>query len=333
MYQIRARNVNEAYVLAAQLLNECNILEETRNGLAYVAKEPVTTHYENPWERVLFNAKRDANPFFHLFESFWILAGRADTKWLARFNKQIVNYSDDGNNFYGAYGWRLRQQFDFDQLKAAIYMLKEDPSSRRVYLPIYYADLGANSKDIPCNVGIKFEIRDGELNMCVFNRSNDIVWGTYGANVVQFSMIQEYLAMHLGVKIGWYEQISTNFHAYKETFYKHDLDKVAFGGIVDPYSNGEIKSMPFLAEGERPEQWEMDLVEFMKDAQGIHPVAEYKTEYFRSTVSTMLDAWEAYEEKHQEGALHAAHNIGAPDWRLACQQWLGRRKWSSPVLS
>src|SRR5271154_5758040 len=44
------------------------------------------TEYEKPDERVLFSQTRDANPFFHFFESLWILAGREDVEFLAQFN-------------------------------------------------------------------------------------------------------------------------------------------------------------------------------------------------------------------------------------------------------
>ena len=50
--------------------------------------------------------------------------------------------------------------------------------------------------------------------MTVSNRSNDIIWGTFGANAVHMSMLHEYVASALMLHVGKYTQISDSFHAY-----------------------------------------------------------------------------------------------------------------------
>jgi hypothetical protein len=49
----------------------------SRAGDVLVAPHPVMSVTSIPTERVLFDPARDANPFFHLFESLWMLAGGA----------------------------------------------------------------------------------------------------------------------------------------------------------------------------------------------------------------------------------------------------------------
>ena len=49
-----------------------------------------------PCERVLLYPERNANPFFHLYESLWMLAGRNDVAGPARYAKNMNNYSDNG---------------------------------------------------------------------------------------------------------------------------------------------------------------------------------------------------------------------------------------------
>ena len=46
------------------------------------------------------------------------------------------------------------------------------------------------------------KIKNGRLQMTVHCRSNDIIWGTYGANAVHFSILQEYVAARIGVDLG-----------------------------------------------------------------------------------------------------------------------------------
>src|SRR3990170_4411256 len=67
----------------------------SRVGECLMVEEPVIVSYDQPRERVLFNQARDANPFFHLYESLWMLAGRNDVASLAYYNSKISQYSDD----------------------------------------------------------------------------------------------------------------------------------------------------------------------------------------------------------------------------------------------
>src|ERR1035441_9587000 len=86
MQVIDARNVNDAWDQARNLLNQTHVARPSRYGDVWEFPQPVTTLYRNPLERVLFNPLRNANPFFHLFESLYLLSGREDVAWLAQFN-------------------------------------------------------------------------------------------------------------------------------------------------------------------------------------------------------------------------------------------------------
>jgi len=100
--------------MARQILNSTYILRPSRVGEVYEFPEAVATDYWKPWERVLFDPARNANPFFHIFESMWMLAGRNDVDWVAKFNPRMREFSDDGKIQHGAYGYRWRYAFDLD---------------------------------------------------------------------------------------------------------------------------------------------------------------------------------------------------------------------------
>src|SRR5690242_2945482 len=108
MNVIRGRNVHRILPVAVDILHEAGIKRDSRNGSTYVVDGPVTTMYERPEERVVFWAERDANPFLHFYESLWMLGGRNDVRSLTRFTKNMAQFSDDGETFYGAYGHRWR---------------------------------------------------------------------------------------------------------------------------------------------------------------------------------------------------------------------------------
>ena len=65
-----------------------------------------------------------------------------------------------------------------------------------------------------------FSKRNGVLNMSVTNRSNDIVWGLFGANAVHMSILHEYMAARTESKVGVYTHFSNNAHAYLDTLEK-----------------------------------------------------------------------------------------------------------------
>lgn len=311
---ITVRNVNEAFRRLVTLFSidpdspsrefrQVRIERRpSRNGDVLVIDEPVIITYTNPTERVLFNSVRDTNPFFHVYEALWMLAGRNDVAPLKYFVSTIDRFSDDSRTFNGAYGYRWRKAkgsryivrtyhdangtnnlFDnhYDQLDILVNHLKADPNSRRAVLQMWNMEcdllkvgglpvrpdrsLGTPiqerigdimpqvttaSKDVCCNLSVHFMVETGicdnckgkgvlqdhgpshsfsyecskchghpheqprYLNMTVFNRSNDLIWGTLGANVVHFSVLQEYMAARLGVKVGVYNQVSNNLHVY-----------------------------------------------------------------------------------------------------------------------
>jgi len=113
MFVIRGENVNDVFLRGVDFFkSEVNYrTQSSRNGLTREALEPVTTVYSKPWQRVLFNEDRDANPFFHLYEAIWMLGGCEDLRKLTHFNSGMANFSDDGLTLNGAYGYRWRDYF------------------------------------------------------------------------------------------------------------------------------------------------------------------------------------------------------------------------------
>lgn len=339
MKVIHARNVNDAVVKGAQLMKEGGRNQDSRAGGTLEYPEPVCTVYERPSERVLFDAVRDANPFFHLMEALWMLAGRRDVAWLARFNTRMAEYSDDGVVFNAAYGYRWRQQFDLktangeasrDQLGTIVRMLRADPDSRRAVLQIRdaEADLGVNSKDLACNTQAMFKVRGGRLNMTISNRSNDIVWGCYGANAVQFSMLLEYMATRIGVEPGTYRQVSDSYHAYHDTWPKISDIGARFKG--DPYALGEVAVHPLIAD---PDSFDSELMRWFDNppddlgfAQWEAEQTQWKNPYFIRVATPIHNSWLAYKRRDREAAGQWLDRCAATDWQRAGREWLQRRQ-------
>jgi thymidylate synthase len=310
-------NVSHALYVLMQDIEQYGIYVETRNGPAYELDAPVGVTYRKPWERVLFYAERDANPFFHCLESLWMLAGRNDTQFVEQYSKNIGRYSDDGKVFNGAYGYRWRHHFDFDQLKLAAYRLKTYPNDRRTVVSMWdgvYDLMKENDiKDVPCNTHIYFSVRSEYLNMTVCNRSNDLIWGMCGANAVHMSFLLEYMAARVGVRIGEYVQFTNNLHAYKEVLWKHKLSQADY----NPYLGMEAP-LPLVLNAD---VFDYEVKAFCEGTKTSY------TEPFIATVAVpMAEAYAAYRKGDYDGALECSNRIKSADWRRACVEWLQRRR-------
>lgn len=335
MYVIPVRNVHEALhkaIRAAECSSMHTRTENSRNGMVKEFLLPVTTVYTYPKERVLFYPKRNANPFFHFFESLWMLAGRDDVKFVSYFNKRMKEYSDDGEKFHAAYGYRWRRFFDGDQLEIIIDILKKDPLSRRAVLGMWdpRADLGFSGKDFPCNMIITFQLRNNELDMRVHNRSNDLIWGAYGANAVHMSVLQEYVASRLGVEVGTYFQISDNLHIYLEPeVTTNTIEEIMSNDIeyYNYYAENIVEPFPLFDPGADPEKWNRDLWRFFSiiESDSVDLLSNYEHKQFFGLVALpMFLSWKAHKEKKPELALEYCKTIKAKDWAMACEQWLRR---------
>ena len=329
---ITGRNVNDIFPRAVLRVQDRGIQVSPRGERTLEFPTPVMTIYQNPLERVLFSEVRDANPFFHLFEAFWILAGRNDVEFVAQFNKNIAQFSDNGVYFHGAYGYRLRQWVNGDQVAEAIELLKADHATRQVVLQIWDSknDLGTKTKDCPCNDLIFLKVRDGALNMTVCCRSNDIVWGCYGANVVHFSILQEYIAALVGVRVGYYTQVSDSWHAYVDRKDWEPLVKWAEDELVkypsDPYTKGTVKPMPLVDE---PGCFDHCLKAWMDD-----PImADVRNKFFWHVARPMYQAWYHHKEDRTGAEFLQAcleetpQGEPANDWLCASFEWMKRREW------
>lgn len=323
---VNGANVNHAFANGLRWLVAAGLREESRNGTVLVAPGPVLTVYEKPTQRVLFLPARDANPFFHLFESIWMLAGRNDLAFPKTFNSRFGAYSDDGTTIHGAYGHRWRSHFGRDQLNDIVEELDRDRNSRRAVLQMWdaAADLKkmlSGGRDVPCNTVAYFDCRGGRLNMTVSNRSNDAIWGAYGANAVHFSMLQEYLAARLGVSVGVYRQFSNNLHAYTDIYSVESLLRMAEDAEgYDLYSTKGIKPYPLV---EYPSSFLVDCENFCTTPLN----TSYANSFFAQVAVPMLCAWNARKADATEQEVdHHLANIKAGDWRTACEAWVGRRR-------
>ena len=179
---LKFRNVNEAFVGIVRGMTEGSIptvRTTSRNGAVIQCVEPMTFTYSHPRERVLFNAVRDANPFMHLYETLWMLAGRNDVAPVAYYASNMRQFSDDGKTLNGAYGYRWRcaqgrlnlwlskgnvgpirgyNRPGVDQLNLLVSHLRSNPDSRRAVLTMWNVEDDLLRIGSQCSCGVRAQM-------------------------------------------------------------------------------------------------------------------------------------------------------------------------------
>lgn len=250
--------VNEALVeMCKKLLlygvkREMHGFQASTASACYEMPGPVVIEITDPTARQVLIPERKWNKVLPMAESLWMVLGSNDLDDLpGHFVKSIYNFSDDGHTWRGGYAPRLRgytgisNQYyrslnsysirrmedkakdsfvTIDQLKYVIETLSKEPTSRQALITIHDpakdSQLGLRTKDIPCTRSLHFMIVDGKLNLYVWMRSNDAVFGFSAVNLYNFTLMQQYVAKILGVPLGSYYHIADNFHYYEN---KKDL--------------------------------------------------------------------------------------------------------------
>jgi thymidylate synthase len=315
MNTISGNSAPEVYTEALWKVPLWVLPENSRNGPVLTCPEPVCLELTNPLHRVLFDPVRKANPYFHVMEFIWMMAGDNSTNWISQFNKGFRNYAELDGMHHGAYGHRWREHFGHDQILRAVDELKLNPESRRVTIGMWdpSCDQGRNVKDVPCNTHLYLRIFDGRLNMTVCNRSNDLFWGMLGSNIVHMTLLQELIANALGIPVGVYRVITNNLHVYTEMPRFAEL----YGSRNSPDLYKELCLSPYrlLAPHE-------DIADFLSECYNfIHsPKTRYQSSWLTDVAQPMY-----FDYMDRLGKLNSDMDwlpyIAADDWRKACELW------------
>jgi hypothetical protein len=316
---ITALSVPQAYFETVFFLKIAGVDGESRNGPARALPAPFELTLVDPRKRVLFDVTRDANPFFHVMETVWLLSGSKDLKWIQQFNSGFKNYSDDGATLPASYGYRWRKHFGHDQIKAVIDHLRADPTSRRAVLAMWDPAQDQSSdpllgSDRPCNTHVYFRVVDGRLDMTVCNRSNDAIWGMLGANIVHMTYLQELVASAVGFRLGVYRVYTNNLHVYKE-LRNYDEIMLTYGADDRYRGDAGVDPYPLLQLDETYEELVSDCEDMVVNGRPY-----FKTDWMRAVAQPIFTAY-----LNKETRMREIEHIKAPDWKLACYEWAMRR--------
>lgn len=173
----------------------------------------------NMSQPVVLCPKRKLSYTFLAAEALWILAGDDRVETIAPYNNNIAAFSDDGHRFFGAYGPRIMEQFDYVTGK-----LLEDRDTRQAVMTIWRKN-PPKTKDVPCTVAIMFSNRKGRLHCHVFMRSSD-AWLGLPYDVFNFSLLAAKVACEFNkrcdpretLELGFLHLTAASSHLYEKNF-------------------------------------------------------------------------------------------------------------------
>lgn len=245
---IVVKNLNQVLIEGCKLLKKEGVARKTRGFDCVEVPYPVLFCIENPRDRFITINERKWNKYLGWIESLWLWQGINSMEMVGSYVKNLYTFSDDGKFMRAGYGPRMRgyngssSDYEYsksfigengdlcfggetiDQIKFVVEKLKQDPNSRQASITIHdpmkdnFEPDGSlkKTKDTPCTRTIQFMIVDGKLDCTVTMRANDIWWGTTAVNVFNFTLMQEIIAMILGVPVGKYYHFANNLHYYRD---------------------------------------------------------------------------------------------------------------------
>jgi len=178
----------------------------------------------------LTNESRAADPAYASAELLWYLSRESSVEMLLPYAPSYKRFAEDDGRAHGAYGSRLATNIQAyrlasrsedkescDQLDYAVQRLRRDPNTRQLVITMWKAEdlITENKRDLPCTVCWQFLVRENNLHMVTYMRSND-VWLGVPYDIYTFSCIQSMVADSLGLGYGTYTHVAGSLHMYEK---------------------------------------------------------------------------------------------------------------------
>lgn len=284
----------------------------------------------NPRQRLPYIAARKANPVFQFAEALWYLAGRRDLAMIGYYAPSMRSSSPDGVNLGGsAYGHQLFNPAVGDTVSPfdrVLELLRTEADSKRGYLPVFSAaEHGtADNPDMACLAGLHLLVREGYLHMVCNMRANDLDCGLL-SDVFSFTMIQEFAAVQLGVRLGHYTHTIGSAH----------VNECNVERVKRVLNEAELRrtrpqfAFPVMPQATGPDTIRrvLEHEELLRTNTARYSADEIRHLGFEAYWQQVLLLFELYRQIQHDGTDTVSRDV--LDALLPGLRWLVGRKWAS----
>ena len=285
---MRFKNANEAFrELYLQIMKDGKDFSGTK------AIFNASFTLENPMQMIITEPERKFNQDYAEYEWHWYLTGNRDATKISKrakiWKNMMIPGTTEVNSNYGFF-WNKNGQLD-----RAIQELKKNPNTRRAIVVHYdINELERYDSDTPCNVVLNFTIVDGKLNLTVFARSIDCVWG-FCNDQYTFAKLMNKVCFDTNTKLGEMHFFITNLHIYERHFNMiKPTEDVSWASLLRAPNMEMNISGPYMTTSEilekYPELSERDLAGSISDPpKGSSSVYLIKDKEKKSSMNIQLD--------------------------------------------
>lgn len=188
----------------------------------YISIVGVTNKYDVGKEFPMITLRNNTNTVKRAIdEILWIWQKKSNK--VCDLNSHIWDQWAGENGTIGkAYGYQMSKKYDFktkqgmqklDQVDYALYLMKNDPSSRRIMTNIFnFEDLKEMNLE-PCAYGTQWLVKGGKLHLILNQRSQDML-AANGWNTMQYAALLCMFAQCAGLEVGTLTHNIGDCHIY-----------------------------------------------------------------------------------------------------------------------
>ena len=188
----------------------------------YISIVGVTNKYDVGKEFPMITLRNNTNTVKRAIdEVLWIWQKKSNK--ISDLNSHIWDqWAREDGTIGKAYGYQMGKKYEFktkdgiktmDQVDFVLYLLKNDPSSRRIMTNIFnHSELKDMALE-PCVYGTQWLVKEGKLHLILNQRSQDML-AANGWNTMQYAALQCMFAQVAGLEVGTLTHNIGDCHIY-----------------------------------------------------------------------------------------------------------------------
>ena len=188
----------------------------------YISIVGVTNKYDVSKEFPMITLRNNTNTVKKAIdEILWIWQKKSNK--VSDLNSHIWDqWAGEDGTIGKAYGYQMSKKYNFktkdgiksmDQVDYVLYLLKNNPSSRRIMTNIFNFDDLKDMNLEPCAYGTQWLVKEGKLHLILNQRSQDMLTAN-GWNTMQYAALLCMFAQCAGLEVGTLTHNIGDCHIY-----------------------------------------------------------------------------------------------------------------------